>query len=152
MYSTKSSYSWLILKKVGYGSYRLFWRLIWKLNVPLRFVFSCGGWAIIFLPTNVKVASIHHGVSSASTRCNMVKEMLVHALRDCVKVREVLLLGKIDGRLLMVEWSKDINWLESVMMLVDRRAFECLIMLLWNIWNSRSKFLFRSLSEASRLV
>lgn len=30
-YSTKSGYSWLILRKVGYRPHRLFWRLVWKL-------------------------------------------------------------------------------------------------------------------------
>lgn len=103
VYSTKSRYSWLILKRVGYGPQSLFWRLIWKLNVSpnLRiFVLRMGH---NLLPTNVKIASINKGFNRVLPRCNNVEETLVHALRDCVKSREILMLGGIHGRLLTSE-------------------------------------------------
>lgn len=51
VYTTKSGYSWLILRKMGYGPHRIFWGLIWKLKVtPKVRVFA---WRAMtcFLPT-----------------------------------------------------------------------------------------------------
>lgn len=34
VYTTKSRYSWLILRKLGHGPHKFFWRSIWKLKIP----------------------------------------------------------------------------------------------------------------------
>lgn len=36
IYTTKAGYSWIILKKIGYGSHRFFWRATWKMRVPTK--------------------------------------------------------------------------------------------------------------------
>lgn len=36
IYTIKSGYSCLVLKKVGFVPHRIFWRLIWKLNIPFK--------------------------------------------------------------------------------------------------------------------
>lgn len=38
------------------------------------------------------------------------------------------------------------------MRLLYGKAFDCLIMLLWNVWNSRNNLLFRGLVEQPKLV
>lgn len=101
---------------------------------------------------NVKIASNNHGFNCVCPRCNNAKETLVHVLRECMKSREILMLGGIDGRLLTSEWDTNIDWLETMIRLVDGKAFECLVMLLWNIWNSRNNLIFRGSSEDSKLV
>lgn len=55
IYNTKSGYSWLVLRKVGLGPHRLFWRLIWKLNLPLSLRFLCGGLCITFFRLMVRL-------------------------------------------------------------------------------------------------
>lgn len=82
----------------------------------------------------------------------MADKTLVHALRDCSKAREVLVIGGIDNRLLNSKWNTSIDWLEKGKHLVEERAFECFVMLLWNILNSRNSFIFRGLDENPRVV
>lgn len=38
--------------------------------------------------------------------------------------------GGIDGRVLNSKWTMGIDWLESTMRLVDRKAFACFILIL----------------------
>lgn len=38
------------------------------------------------------------------------------------------------------------------MRLLDSKAFECLIMALWNIWNSRNNFVFCNLDEDPKII
>lgn len=38
------------------------------------------------------------------------------------------------------------------MRLLDGKAFECLVMLMWNIWNSRNNLIFKGLTEDPKLV
>lgn len=103
VYSTKSGYSWLTLKKVGFGPHRNFWRLIWKLKLPRKVrIFS---WRVghNLSPTNSKIVAINHAYNSTCSRCGVAEESLTHALRDCIKAKDVLLHGGIDGRILNSE-------------------------------------------------
>ncbi|MBA0804239.1 hypothetical protein Gohar_003836, partial [Gossypium harknessii] len=59
-YTLKSVYSWLLLKEMGFGPHRFFWKALWKLDtLPKVRVFT---WRVghDILPTNVKIASIRH--------------------------------------------------------------------------------------------
>lgn len=143
VYTTKNGYSWLILRKLGYGLHRFFWRAIWKLGVPPKIqVFT---WRIghDLLPTNAKIALINLAFNKLYPRCNEVEETLVHAIRDCVMARETLINGGIDNRLLTFTWAGGIEWLEASMRLLNSKAFECFIIILWNIWNVRNNFMLR---------
>ncbi|KAH1105744.1 hypothetical protein J1N35_009512 [Gossypium stocksii] len=57
-YTSKSTYSWLSLKRIGFGPHRLYWKIIWKLKM---------------LP-NVKVFSWRIGHDILPTRNKMVFE------------------------------------------------------------------------------
>lgn len=37
-YFAKSGYSWLLLRRIGLGPYRLLWKYIWKLKLPFKCV------------------------------------------------------------------------------------------------------------------
>lgn len=128
-YSTKSGYNWLILKKVGFGPRR---RIPPKARV---FAWRVGH---ELLPTKNKIATIVQSRGSSCSRCGRDDETLIHALRDCSKARAVLMHGGIDNRLLNMDCQSGIDWLEGAMRMMDCRAFDCMVMLLWNVWNSRN--------------
>lgn len=77
---------------------------------------------------------------------------MIHALRDCAKARDILMHGGVDNRLLNSDWKNGIDWLESAMRLMDKKAFECFTMTLWNIWNFRNNLVFRGLDEDSKII
>lgn len=104
------------------------------------------------LPTNTKIVAINHAHNPMCPRCWADGESLIHAFKDYVKAKEVLLHGGIDGRLLNSEWTMRVDWLESSMRLLDQKAFECLVMLLWNIWNVRNNLIFKGIVEDSKMV
>ncbi|MBA0765477.1 hypothetical protein Gotri_014671 [Gossypium trilobum] len=57
-YYSKSAYSWLILKQVGFGPHRFLWKAFWKLKTLPKirvFIWQVGH---EILPTNAKIASI----------------------------------------------------------------------------------------------
>lgn len=89
----------------------------------------------VILPTNVKIGSINPW-NKQCPRCNEDDETLVHALKNCKAARETLTKGSIDNRVLNDNWSSGIDWLESSMRFLDSKAYECFIILLWNIWNA----------------
>lgn len=59
VFSTKSGYSWLILKKVCFSPHRIFWRTIWKLKILPKIHVFVRQMGHDLLPTNVKIASIN---------------------------------------------------------------------------------------------
>lgn len=61
-------------------------------------------------------------------------------------------MGEVDNRVIEAGWVIVIDWLESAMRLLDGKAYECLLMLLWNVWNSRNNLLFTGLLEDPKLV
>ncbi|KAL1062147.1 hypothetical protein V6Z11_D13G062700 [Gossypium hirsutum] len=118
-YSSKSGYSWLILKKMGYSPHRLFWRTIWKLHVLSKIrIFA---WKVNhnLLPTNVKMALIFQGSDWVCHRCGLEDETIIHALRDCPKARVVLSFSELDGRLLDFSYESCIDLLEDATRLLD---------------------------------
>lgn len=127
IYTTKSGYSWLILKKVRYEPHRIFWRLIWKLNLPPKIRIFIWRLRHNLLPTNSKIKSINPDFNQSCPRCNAAVEALVHALRDCVKSREVLMHRGFNDHLFSDVWSTGIDWLEWVMKLLDGKEDSKLI-------------------------
>lgn len=85
-------------------------------------------------------------------RCGREDESAIHAIRNCSKARDVLATGGIDRRVIDSKWDRCIDWLEEVMRLLDKRAFESLIIVLCNIWNSRNNFIFRGKEEEAGLI
>ncbi|KAA3473950.1 reverse transcriptase [Gossypium australe] len=81
-FSTKTAYSWLILKqKLGHDN----------------------------LPTYDKIASIRDGFNSTCPRCENERETLIHVMKDCPKVRAVLEHGGFNNRLLNEKFTRCID-------------------------------------------
>ncbi|KAA3480961.1 hypothetical protein EPI10_021362 [Gossypium australe] len=66
--------------------------------------------------------------------------------------RAVLSFGGLDGRLLDSSFESCIDWLDDATRLLDLKAFENLIMVLWNVWNSHNNALFHRKEEDARLI
>ncbi|KAK5845400.1 hypothetical protein PVK06_001582 [Gossypium arboreum] len=52
------------------------------------------------LPTYDNIACIRQEFSTPCSRCKSEKEMLIHFMKDCPKVREILMMGGINNRLI----------------------------------------------------
>lgn len=108
-YSSKSGYSWLTLRSIGYGPHRVFWRTIWKLRVLSKiriFIWRVGH---DIIPTNVKISQINHAYNVNCPKCENVRETLLHALRDCPKAHAVWTHGGIYNRILAYDTTSCID-------------------------------------------
>lgn len=141
-YSTKSAYSWLTLKHVGYGPHRNFWRLAWKIQTLPKIKIFCWHLGHDIFPSYEKISSIRKEVNSNCPRCESDKETLIHAMRDCPRARAVLVYGGLNNKVLEGTYSRCVDWLEDVARMLDKKALSDLITVLWNIWNSRNNKVF----------
>lgn len=152
LYSSKSSYSWLVLKKIGCGLHKIFWRAMWKLKLPSKVLIVLSRVGHDLLPTLSKIDAFSPLTSLICPKCGEADETLIHALRDYPKARDVLVHGGINGRILSPRWLNGIDWLESTMRLLDKPAFECFMMVLWNLWNTRNNLVFKGKKDEPRVV
>lgn len=86
-YSTKSGYDWIVSQRLlaGDGVLNLHasWSWLWKLKVPLKFVFLLWQAMHDSLPTNVCRMQRGLAASAACVLCNNGDETVLHCLRDC---------------------------------------------------------------------
>ncbi|MBA0624783.1 hypothetical protein Godav_010072 [Gossypium davidsonii] len=94
-YSTKSAYSWLTLKHVGFGPHRLFWRLAWKLQILPMIRIFCWRLGHDILPIYEKISSIRREFNNMCPRCGSAKETLIHALKDCPRAKAKPMIPKL---------------------------------------------------------
>ncbi|MBA0694140.1 hypothetical protein Goari_004462, partial [Gossypium aridum] len=71
------------------------------------------------------------------------EENLIHALKECLKVRETLIIGGLKNRLLDGNYVRCIDWLEDILRELDSKAAADSFTLLWNCWNNRNKMVFQ---------
>ncbi|MBA0786095.1 hypothetical protein Gotri_000163 [Gossypium trilobum] len=124
-FTSKSTYSWLLLKQMGFGPHRFLWKAIWKLDtIPKIWVFT---WWVghEILPTNVEIASIGRGFGQECPRCGAEYETLIHTLKDSPTSRAILSTGESHGR-----------------------PYDYL----WNSWNNRNNFIFQGKEDEAQVV
>ncbi|KAK5811811.1 hypothetical protein PVK06_027184 [Gossypium arboreum] len=137
-YSTKSAYSWLTLKHVGFGPHWIFLRLMWKLQALPKIRIFCWCLGHDILPTYEKIFSIRREVDGTCPRCGIDKETLLHAMKNCPRAPAVLVYDGLNNKVLEGTYSLCIDWIEDVARTLDKKAFSDFITVLWNIWNSRN--------------
>ncbi|MBA0765533.1 hypothetical protein Gotri_014713, partial [Gossypium trilobum] len=142
-YLTKSAYSWMTLKHVGFGPHRCFWRLFWKLhNLPKIKIFY---WRMghDILPTYEKISKIWREFNIMCPGCESKVETLIHVLKDCPRARAVLVHEGIDNALVEGSYERCMDWIEDAAHLLDKKALSDFVTVLWNIWNNRNNKVFR---------
>ncbi|XP_017609264.1 uncharacterized protein LOC108455176 [Gossypium arboreum] len=108
-FSSKSAYSWLILKQVGYGPHRFFRKFMWKLKTLPKIHIFCWRLGHEILPTFDKIASIRSHFNNMCPRCGNDKETIIHTLKDCPEAKAVLEYGGINNNLLVENYSRCID-------------------------------------------
>lgn len=131
-FTSKSAYSWFLLKEMRFDMHRFYWKSIWKLDtLPKIQVFA---WRVghELLPTNVKISSIRNGFNQGCPRCGATNETLLHALRYCPISCEVLSIGGWDMSVMTKQYDSCVDWFENMMRILEKRAMADLITTLWN--------------------
>ncbi|XP_016725984.1 uncharacterized protein [Gossypium hirsutum] len=149
-FTTKSGYSWLTLKHIGYGPHQVFWRLTWKLQTLPKIRIFCLRLGHEILPTNEKIASIQSDFDSSCPRCGLEKETLIHALKKFPMARAVLMHRGLNNNLFEGDYNRCCDWIEGAVQLLDKKALSYFITVLWNIWNGRNNRIFRGVEEEAK--
>ncbi|KAK8501219.1 hypothetical protein V6N12_000338 [Hibiscus sabdariffa] len=72
--------------------------------------------------------------------CGCETESVLHAIRECPKVQEVFKVSGLDELLPQGPFAAGLEWLEECRELLDGNRFTFLIVLLWNVWNRRNRW------------
>ncbi|KAG8480202.1 hypothetical protein CXB51_024915 [Gossypium anomalum] len=89
---------------------------------------------------------------SPRLRCKNNEESLIHALKECPKVREILTIGGLNNRFLDGSYGRRIDWMEDILHKLDSKATADFFTLLWNCWNSRNMLVFQKKEDLARMV
>ncbi|KAH1106896.1 hypothetical protein J1N35_010664 [Gossypium stocksii] len=55
-------------------------------------------------------------------RCKSEEESLLYAMKECPKVREILMIGGLNNRLINVKYEQCVDWLEDVLQELDKKV------------------------------
>ncbi|MBA0867739.1 hypothetical protein Goshw_003518 [Gossypium schwendimanii] len=151
-YSTKSAYSWMTIKHVGFGPHRFFWRIIWKLHIIPRIKIFCWRIGHDILPTYENISKIMREFNCMCSRCGSKEETLIHALKDYARAKAVLIHGGFDNTLIKGRFGRCMDWIKKVAHSLDKKALSDFFIVLWNIWNSRNNKVFRDTEEDAKVI
>ncbi|MBA0596193.1 hypothetical protein Gorai_013024 [Gossypium raimondii] len=103
-------------------------------------------------PTYDNIARIRHNFSTTYPRCKNGDETLIHAMKECPKVREIFMIGGLNNRLLSGRNERCIDWLKDVLRELNTKAAVDFFTLLWNCWNDRNKMVFQGKDDTTLAV
>ncbi|KAH1037891.1 hypothetical protein J1N35_039634 [Gossypium stocksii] len=92
-YISKFSYSWLLLKQIGFGPHRFYWRTIWKLKMLPKIQVFCWRMGHDILSTYVNISSIQQNFEKKCPKCGANEETLIHAPNDYPTAGAIFTLG-----------------------------------------------------------
>ncbi|KAK5839830.1 hypothetical protein PVK06_008671 [Gossypium arboreum] len=96
-----------------------------RINGWSKLLLSYGGKGIFIKTIIQSVPTYAFSVFLAPNACprsNNGKETLIHAMKDCPKVREILMIGRLNKRLIDGRYKQCIDWLEDVLRVLDKKA------------------------------
>ncbi|KAK8616940.1 hypothetical protein V6N13_116910 [Hibiscus sabdariffa] len=73
-------------------------------------------------------------------------------VRECPKTQEVLALSGLDSKLPQGPFLTGKQWLEAAMTTLDSKQFQFLIILLWNVWNRRNRWVHQNQLLPTKMV
>ncbi|KAK8559371.1 hypothetical protein V6N13_026796 [Hibiscus sabdariffa] len=84
--------------------------------------------------------------------CESCTESHQHAVRECPSVQEVYKESGLDVLLPQGPFRSSLEWLECVSNLIDKGQFTFLMVLAWNTWNRRNRWVHSNQLIPARLV
>ncbi|MBA0624613.1 hypothetical protein Godav_009943, partial [Gossypium davidsonii] len=126
--------------------------MVWKLQTLPKIRIFCWRIGHDILPTYEKICNIRRDFNSDCPRCGRDKETLIHALKDCLRARAVLMHGGLNSKLLDSSHYWGVDWIKKVARLLDLKALSDFITVLWNIWNSRNNKVFWNMEEDAKVT
>ncbi|KAL4347289.1 hypothetical protein GQ457_17G007720 [Hibiscus cannabinus] len=127
------------------------WKILAKLPVlPKIRIF---GWRLgqEALPVGQRVRATYMG-DDICKLCRTSVESPLHAVRECPTVQEVLHVSGLDQLLPHGPFRSCLEWLEYSSTLLDKEQFTFLIVIAWNVWNRRNRWVHNNQLIPVRLV
>ncbi|KAE8666664.1 Protein NRT1/ PTR FAMILY 2.7 [Hibiscus syriacus] len=150
-YSAKSGYNWLMMRSSPTLVVDGIWNRIARARaLPKIRIF---GWRICHdaIPVGAKLVQANIG-DGLCPLCNLELETIMHAIKDCPKVRSVLVLSGLSQ--VIVDWSgsSPLSWLVFAHSKLFNEGFDLFLALLWNIWNRRNDMVHNGEMQSDRDV
>ncbi|KAL4323146.1 hypothetical protein GQ457_11G026950 [Hibiscus cannabinus] len=150
-YSTRSGHNWLLRRGSEHREETPLWKTLAKLQVlPKIMIF---GWRLgqeaIPVGQRVRAAFMGEGICKM---CGTFVESPLHAVRECSKVQEVLHESGLDKLLPQGPFRSCKEWLEYSSTVLDKEQFTFLIVVAWNVWNRRNRWVHNNQLIPARLV
>ncbi|KAL4348523.1 hypothetical protein GQ457_17G007670 [Hibiscus cannabinus] len=151
LYVTKTAHHWL--EKQGQESHDVspVWKTLAKANVlPKVRIF---GWRVAqeALPVGKKLQAACVGPGLCQM-CGKDMETVLHALRECPSTQEVLQVSGLERLLPQGPFNTGLQWLEEATQVLDTQQFTFLMVLIWNIWNRRNRWVHQNQLIPPKLV
>ncbi|KAL4297182.1 hypothetical protein GQ457_12G013370 [Hibiscus cannabinus] len=151
LFVTKTAHHWL--EKQGWVSHVVspVWKILSKANVlPKVRIF---GWRVAqeALPVGKKLQAACVGPGLCQL-CGKDIETVLHALRECPSTQEVLQVSGLERLLPQGPFSTGLQWLEEATQVLDTQQFTFMLVLLWNIWNKRNRWVHQNQLIPPKLV
>ncbi|KAK8680931.1 hypothetical protein V6N13_109868 [Hibiscus sabdariffa] len=150
-YTTRTGQHWLLEKENLRSRESSLWKVIAKLPVlPKIRIF---GWRLGrgALPVGHKIRATGMG-EGICRLCGNYVETVLHAVRECTSVQEILSESGMVNLLPQGPFRDCMERLDASQTLLASEQFSFLIVLLWNIWNRRNRWIHTNQLIPARLV
>ncbi|KAK9031993.1 hypothetical protein V6N11_056278 [Hibiscus sabdariffa] len=84
--------------------------------------------------------------------CETETENVLHAVRECPATQEVISFSGLGHMLPWGPYMSCKNWLEDVLQVLDCNQFRFLLVILWNIWNRRNRWVHENQLIPAKMV
>ncbi|KAL4368823.1 hypothetical protein GQ457_05G010890 [Hibiscus cannabinus] len=150
-YITRTGYNWLLYNEDIHQLETLLWKVMAKL--PVQPKIRIFGWRLGHnaLPVGQLISAAQVG-SGSCRMCDKETETMLHAMRECLQVQSVFHISGMDLLLPQGPFISCLEWLMECWSLLERAQFTFLILLLWNIWNRRNRWVHNNQLIPTRLV
>ncbi|KAK9032000.1 hypothetical protein V6N11_056285 [Hibiscus sabdariffa] len=150
-YVTKTGHHWLEKQTRALDNSSKIWKKLATLKVlPKIRIF---GWRVgnEALPVGRKLQTACLG-SGICKLCEQDIETVLHAVRECPKTQEAFVMSDMDSKLPQGPFNSGFQWLEEVVQMLDANQFQFLIILIWNVWNRRNRWIHQNQLIPTKLV
>ncbi|KAL4348558.1 hypothetical protein GQ457_17G007640 [Hibiscus cannabinus] len=151
IYCVKSGYKWLSKNRGIDEDQSKVWKAIAGLEtLPKVKIFS---WRLCFeaLPLGKKLAAAGLGDGICKI-CQGNLETGLHAFRECPSLKEAFDLTDLSAKLPVGEFQSCKDWIEAVVESLEKDQFTLFMVLLWNLWNRRNKWIHEAQLLPQRLI